>query len=99
MACSVQLCRHGTYTANQREVTNFKRRVSGETQNSSGNLETLPEIGRLWNFSGKYDIVLGCILQKKRSLTFYKNGIAKSGGLKVTHGVAQTTFVRVIGYA
>ena len=57
------------------EVT-LIRSVSGETQNSSGNLDLLPEIGRQGIFSGKYDIDLGYCRKKKNK--FDKNVTEKN---------------------
>ena len=37
-------------------MTTLTRPVSGEKQNSSGNVEILQGIGKLWNFSFNYDI-------------------------------------------
>ena len=54
-------------------VDTVTRPVLGEKQDSSGNLEILPGIGRLGNFSGKYDIVQGHFRKKqdiKQNLNF-----------------------------
>ena len=42
-----------------RGVTTLRRAVSGEKQNSFGNLEILPGIGRLEKFSGRDEIMSG----------------------------------------
>ena len=56
--CS-RLSQRARASVNRGGVTTQRRPVSGEKQNSFGNLEILPGIGRLGNFSGKYDIVQG----------------------------------------
>ena len=75
----------------QRAVTTLARPVSEEKQNSSGNRETREFFWEIWHSSGT--------LQKKKSRALKKKltGSSKSlGGLKVTHSVDQTTFVRVV---
>ena len=42
---------------NKRGVSTLSRSVSGEKENSSGNLKILPEIGRLKKSSGKHEVM------------------------------------------
>lgn len=46
------------------------RPFRGEKQSSSGNLVISPGVGRLWNFSGEYDMFLGHCRQKVKNDIF-----------------------------
>ena len=74
---------------------NSNKACFGRKTNSSGNLEILPEIRRLRNFSGKYEIVIEIAEKKKQSMTFLQECHQKKGHI-VAHCVFKTMFVRVV---